>query len=86
MRGIKCRRLNWTGLARMAEGRSSFIILTDKPIRKRSLGRPRHRWEDNIRMFLKKWDDSVQDRDHFCNFSVIFSRFTSFLSDFFKFY
>ena len=37
-------------LARMEEGRSAFKILTDKPTGKRPLGRPRRRWEDNIRM------------------------------------
>ena len=37
----------------MEEGRSAFKILTDKPTGKRPLGRPRHRWEDNIRMNLE---------------------------------
>ena len=36
--------------ARMKEGRSAFKMLTDKPTGKRLLGRPRRRWEDNIRM------------------------------------
>ena len=36
----------------MEEVRSAFKILTGKPIGKRSLGRPRRRWEDNIRMDL----------------------------------
>ena len=34
----------------MEEGRSAFKMLTGKPTGKRSLGRPRRRWEDNIRM------------------------------------
>jgi hypothetical protein len=38
----------------MEEGRSAFNIFTSKPIGKRPLGRPRHRWEDNIRMDLKE--------------------------------
>ena len=38
----------------MEEGRDDFNILTDKPTRKRHLGRPRHRWEDNIRMDIKE--------------------------------
>ena len=38
----------------MEEGRSAFNILTGKPTGKRPLGRPRHRWENNIRMDLKK--------------------------------
>ena len=36
------------------EGRSAFKILTGTPIGKRPLGRPRRRWEDNIRMDLKE--------------------------------
>ena len=53
----------------MEEGRRAFKILTGKPTGKRPLGRPRHRWEDSIRMNLKKigintrnWFDSAQDR------------------------
>ena len=38
----------------MNEGRSAFRILIGKPTGKRQLGRPRHRWEDNIRMDLKE--------------------------------
>ena len=34
----------------MEEGRNDFKILTVKPTGKRPLGRPRRRWEDNIRM------------------------------------
>ena len=37
-------------VARIEEGRSALKILTGKPAGKRSLGRPRHKWEDNIRM------------------------------------
>ena len=54
-------------LARMQEGRSAFKILTGK----RPLGRPRRRWEDNIRMDLEEiginagnWVDSAQDTDY----------------------
>ena len=55
----------------MEEGRSAFKILTGKPTGKRPLGRPRRRWEDNIRMdledmFIKadNWVDSTQDRNY----------------------
>jgi hypothetical protein len=55
----------------MEEGRRPFKILTDIPAEKRPLGRPRRRWEDNIRMYLKKigintrnWVDWAQDRDY----------------------
>ena len=51
VRVIKSRRLRWTGhVARMEEGRSAFKILIVKPTGRRPLGRPRRRWEDNIRM------------------------------------
>ena len=53
-------------VARMEEGRSGFKILTGKLTGKRSLGRPRRRWEDNIRMDLEEiginarnWVDSA---------------------------
>ena len=55
----------------MEEGRNPFKILTGKPTGKRPLGRPRRRWEDNIRMDLEEiginmgnWVDSVQDRNY----------------------
>ena len=71
-RGIKSRILRWAGhVARIEEGRSVFKILTGKPTEKRSLGRPRRRWEDNIRMDLEEiginagnWVDSAQDRGY----------------------
>ena len=56
VRVIKSRILRWAGhVARMEEGRSAFKILTGTPTGNRPLGRPRHRWEDNIRIILKKW-------------------------------
>ena len=52
---IKSRRLRWAGhVAKREEGRSAFKILTGKPTGKRPLGRPRHRWADNIRIDLKE--------------------------------
>ena len=55
VRVIKSRRLRWAGqLARMEEVRSAFKILTGKRTGKRPLGRPRRRWEDNIRMDLEE--------------------------------
>ena len=38
----------------MEEGRSAFKILMGKFTGKRPFGRPRRRWEDNIRMDLKE--------------------------------
>ena len=55
LRVIKSRRLRWAGhVATMEEGRSAFKILTDKPTGKRPLGRPRRRWEVNIKMDLEE--------------------------------
>ena len=55
VRVIKSKRLRWAGhVARMEEGRPAFQMLTGTPAGKRPLGRPRHRWEDNIRMDLNK--------------------------------
>ena len=55
----------------MEAGRSAFKILTGKPTGKRPLGRPRRRWEDNIRMNLEdiginagSWVDSAQVRNY----------------------
>ena len=55
----------------MEEGRKTFKILTRKPTGKRLLGRPRRRWEDNIRMDLEeivinagKCIDSALDRNY----------------------
>ena len=55
----------------MEEGRSAFKILTGKPTGRRPLGRPRRRWEDNIRIDLEEiginagnWVDSTKYRDY----------------------
>ena len=69
---INSRRLRWAGhVARMEEGKSGFKILTGKPAGKRPLGRPRRRWENNIKMDLEEIGinagnrvDSAQDRDY----------------------
>ena len=48
---LEDRIFGWAGhLARMEEGRSAFNILSGKSKGNRLLGRPRRRWEDNIRM------------------------------------
>jgi hypothetical protein len=38
----------------MGEGRGEDRVLVRKPEGKRPLGRPRHRWEDNIKMDLQE--------------------------------
>ena len=55
VRVIKSKRLRWAGhVASMEEGRRAFKIITVIPTGKRLLGRPRRRWEENIRMDLKE--------------------------------
>jgi hypothetical protein len=55
VRAIKSRRLRWAGhVAKMEEGRGAFEISTGTPAGKRPLGRPRRKWEDNIRIDLKE--------------------------------
>ena len=71
VRVIKSRRTRWAGhVARMGEGRGMYRVLVGKPEGKRPLGRPRHRWEDNIKMDLQEagsggrdWIELAQDRD-----------------------
>jgi hypothetical protein len=72
VRVIKSRRLRWAGhVAKMEENRSAFKILRGKPTGKKPLGRPRHRWDDKIRMDLedicintRNFVDLAQDRDN----------------------
>jgi hypothetical protein len=52
---IKSRRMRWVGhVARMGEERGLYRVLVGKPEGERPLGRPRHRWEDNIKMDLQE--------------------------------
>jgi hypothetical protein len=54
MRVIKSRRMRWEEhVARMGEGKVVYRVLLRKPEERRPLGKPRHRWEDNIRMDLR---------------------------------
>jgi hypothetical protein len=70
IRVIKSRRVRWAGhVARMGAGRGAYRILVGRPEGRRPLGRPRHRWEDNIKMDLKevRWEgtnciDMAQNR------------------------
>jgi hypothetical protein len=55
VRVIKSRRMRWTGhVAHMGEGRGVYRVLVGRPEGKRPLGRPRRRWEDNIKMYLRE--------------------------------
>ena len=56
-------------MARMEEGRDVHRVLVGKPEGKRPLGRPRRRWDDNIKMDLREvggggdWIELDEDRD-----------------------
>ena len=55
VRVVKSRRMRWAGhVARMVEGTGVHGVLLGQPESKRPLGRPRHRWEDNIKMDLQE--------------------------------
>ena len=48
---IKSTRMRWVGhVARMVERRGVYRVVVGKPEKKRPLGRPRRRWEDNIKI------------------------------------
>jgi len=52
---VKSRRMRWVGyVARMGEGRGVHRVLVGKPEGKRPLGKPRCRWENNIKMDLRE--------------------------------
>ena len=63
--------MRWAGhVARMGERRGVYRVLEGKPGGKRPLGRPRHRWEDNIKTDLQEvgcgimdWIELAQYRD-----------------------
>ena len=71
VRVIKSRRMRWAGnVARIKEGRGVHKVLVGKPEGKRPLGRPRRRWDDNIKMDLQEvgrgcgdWMELAKDRD-----------------------
>jgi hypothetical protein len=63
--------MRWAGhVVRTGEERDEFRMLVGRPEGRRPLGRPRRRWEDNIKMDLQEvglggmdWIDMAQDRD-----------------------
>jgi hypothetical protein len=61
VRVIKSRRIRWAGyVACMGEGRGVYRVLVGRSNGKRPLGRPRHRWEDNIMLDLREiWIDGA---------------------------
>jgi hypothetical protein len=71
VRVVNSRRIRWAGhVARMGEGIGVYRIMVGKTEGRRPLGRPRRRWEDNIRMDLREvvcgcvdWMELAQDRN-----------------------
>jgi hypothetical protein len=65
---IRAQRLGWLGhVERMEETRMVRAIYTWKPISRRPIGRPKIRWEDDVRKDIQKlkvanWKILVQDR------------------------
>jgi hypothetical protein len=70
IRVIKSRRMRWAGhVARMGEEGGAYRILVGRPEGRRPPGRPRRRWEDNIKTVLREvgwggmnWIELAQDR------------------------
>jgi hypothetical protein len=59
---IKSRRMRWAGhVTRLREKRNMYRLLVGRPEGKRTLGRPRHRWIDNIKMGLLEIGLNVVD-------------------------
>jgi hypothetical protein len=69
-RVIKSRRMRWAGhVARTGEGKGVYRVLFGRPEGRRPLGRPRRRWEENIKMDRREigidganWIQMAQDR------------------------
>jgi hypothetical protein len=70
VRVTKSRRMRWAGhVTLMGEGRGVYRVVVRRSGGKRPLGRPRHRWEDNIKMDFREigidganWIQLAQDR------------------------
>jgi hypothetical protein len=71
VRVVKSKPMRWAGhVARMVQDRGVHRVLVGKPEGKKLLGRPRHKWEDNIKMDFQEfgggfgdWMELAQDRD-----------------------
>jgi hypothetical protein len=71
VRVVKSRKMKWVWhVAHMGDERGVHRVLVGKPEGKRPLGRPRRRWERNIKMDLQEagrvrgeWMEFAQDRD-----------------------
>jgi len=55
--------MRWAGhVARVGDERGMYRVLVGKPEGKKPLGRPRRRWEDNIKTDLQEVDCGAMDR------------------------
>jgi hypothetical protein len=70
IRMIKSRRMRWAGHVARMGARNAYRILVECPEGRRPLGRPRRRWEDNIKTDVREtrqagmdWIDLAQDSD-----------------------
>jgi hypothetical protein len=71
IRIIKSRSMQWAGhVARMKATRNAYGVLVGKPEGRRPVGRPRCKWEDNIKLDSREigggnmaWIHLAQDRD-----------------------
>jgi len=71
VRVIKSRRMRWAGhVARIGEREGLYRVSVRKPEGRRPFGRPRRRWEDNIKIDLQEvgcggmdWFELAEDRD-----------------------
>ena len=71
IRNLNSRQLRWAGhVARMEQSRNAYRVLVGKLEGKRPIGRPRHRWENNIKLDLREvgcdpgdWIVPAEDRD-----------------------
>jgi hypothetical protein len=73
IRLIRSRRMRWVlRVACMVERKVAYVVMVGRPVRKRPLGKPKPRWEDNIEKDLQEvgwggmdWIGVSQDRDRF---------------------
>ena len=71
IRNLKSRRLRWAErVTHMEQSRNAYRVLVGKPEGKRSIGKLRCKWKDNIKMDLREmgcdpadWIDLTEDRD-----------------------
>jgi hypothetical protein len=79
IRMAESRMMRWVEhVVRMGKKRNAYKILVGTPEGKRPLGRPRHRWEDNTKIYLRErgwdamdWFDLAQDMEEWRAFNAV---------------